>query len=951
MAGWERSKEITMMSVGLHDSPDAVPRRSFVRVTIAACALLATVCALSTNARDATAKSEITAFSSVPTNTQAGSHPTIVTSARLGNRTNQLSVPPCDCNDPRDVVVHAPAGVVANPHVLSRCKTAEFATFKCPAEAQVGLTVIDSLFGHIVMPLYRAEEQASQAALFGFVLPFGVAIPQYIEVNARTGSDYGLDIKTIGLSHLLPVNGFSNVFWGVPGQQSHNFLRWPKVASAFQTFFICSINPVPFLAEDKLPSGCAPSFSPVSSSLPVAPFTQNPTTCAGSLVSILEVVAYDRETDFAEAPWPATTGCDQLSFDPSLAANPTTTQADTAAGVQVDLRVPQFQDPNIPSPSEIRATKVVLPGGFSLSPNAADGKTSCSDTQAAFGTEEAAQCPEFSKVGTSMLDSSALPAPIHGYIYLGDPRPGDRYRVILTANGFGTNVKVDGSVRPDVATGRLTVLFDDLPQAPFQQFKLHFFGSERGTLATPVKCGTYPVESTFVPWASELSVQTSTQFFVIDSGPGGGPCPGSLRPFQPSLEAGVADNTAATHSPFTLRISRPDGDQNLSGLTVKTPPGFSASLKGIPYCPEAAIDRLAASTYSGILEQRSPACPAASQVGTTITGAGAGTRPLYLDGKAYLAGPYKGAPLSLLLVVPAVSGPYDLGAVAVRAAVYVDPITAQVTTVSDPLPQILEGVLLRLRTIQVSLDRPGFALNPTNCDPFSVDAAILGDEGASSSPGVHFQVANCADLPYSPKLALKLSGGVRRRGHPAIHAVLLTKPGEANSRRVSITLPKGELLDNAHIGTVCTRLDFAKDACPGSAAVGRVEATSPLLERPLRGSVYLRSSSHDLPDLVLDLEGQFEVEAAARVDSVNGRFRATFETIPDVPVSRVVVDLAGGSKGLLQNTESLCGAEKKATVRMRGQNRKTLSRGVRVQAACGSGKRAKRPSIDSKVAR
>jgi hypothetical protein len=465
---------------------------------------------------------------------------------------------------------------------------------------------------------------------------------------------------------------------------------------------------------------------------------------------------------------------------------------------------------------------------------------------------------------------------------------------------------------------------------------MHFFGSERGLLATPTQCGTYPVKTTFTPWDDLLSDQTSTQFFTLDSGPGGAPCPGKPRPFNPGFEAGTEDNTAGLHSPVAMRLARRDGDQNLTGVDIAFPPGFTATVRGVPYCPQSAVDQLADPGHAGLSEQASPACPAASQVGTAVAGAGAGTRPLHVYGKAYLAGPYKGAPLSLVVVVPAVSGPYDLGNVAVRVAVHVDPVTGQVDAVSDPLPQIFEGIPLRIRSIQVSLNRPDFTLNPTNCDPYSIDATAHGDEGATASPSAPFQVANCADLSFGPRLSLRLSGGMKRRGHPAIHAVLRTSPGEANSRRLSVTLPRGQLLDNAHIGTVCTRFDFSSGACPEGSRIGTAEVTTPLLDQPLSGKVYLRSSSNELPDIALDLEGQFDVEAAGRVDSVNRRLRVTFGTVPDLPLSRVELDLLGGAKGLLQNSGNLCGSRKRAVVRMTGQNGAIVNRKPKLKVACGS---------------
>jgi hypothetical protein len=676
--------------------------------------------------------------------------------------------------------------------------------------------------------------------------------------------------------------------------------------------------------------------------IPPAPFLQNPTTCGEPLTTSAELTYYDKRVARAEASWPKMTGCQLLAFNPSQIVKPTTTRADTASGVDVQLRAPLPQTPTGASPSSIKRNTVTLPVGMSINPNAADGKAACSDTQTSIGTLFAATCPEFSKVGTTEVNVAALPGPIFGGLYLGQPKPGQPYRLILTADGFATHVKLAGPVNADPVTGQLTAVFD-IPQANIQEVNLHFFGSERGLLATPERCGTYSVDNEFVPWDSELSTRHATSFITIDSGPNGTSCPTGPRPFDPSFHAGSATSAAGAHSPFSIVLDRKDGDQNLTDLTVKTPPGFSGTLKGIPYCSEAAIAKLESPGYSGVTEQNTPACPAASLIGSATAGAGAGDHPLYVPGKVYLAGPYKGAPLSLVVSVPAVSGPYDLGVVAVRSAIHVDPTTAQVTAVSDPLPQIFEGIPLRARTIIVNLDRPDFTLNPTNCDPFAVNLVVTGDEGAVATRESSYQATDCADLPYEPKLSLRLTGGLKRRGHPAIHSTFKAAPGEANTQRVSVSLPSSELLDNAHIGTVCTRVQFAASSCPAGSRLGRGEATSPLLDEPLKGNVYLRSSNHQLPDLVVDLKGQIDFELAARVDSAKtGGLRTTFETVPDVPVTSFSLDLLGGKKGLLQNSSTLCGRPKRAMTKLFSQNGERLKTKTKLEVSCAKKARHKR---------
>ena len=361
----------------------------------------------------------------------------------------------------------------------------------------------------------------------------------------------------------------------------------------------------------------------------------------------------------------------------------------------------------------------------------------------------------------------------------------------------------------------------------------------------------------------------------------------------------------------------------------------------MPSCSNAALAH-AASGYSGLAELENPSCPAASQIGTAVTGTGAGTHPLYVAGKVYLAGPYNGAPLSLAVITPAVSGPYDLGDVVVRVALHIDPTDAHITAVSDRLPHILEGIPLRLRSVRIDLDRPNFAINPTNCDPFAVNATLTGDQGALASLNDHFQVANCASLRFAPKLALSLSGGTRRAQNPALHALLTTNPGEAGIASTAVTLPSSEIVDNAHIQNPCTRVQFAAgskpgERCPPGSLIGFARAITPLLEKPLEGPVYLRSNGGErkLPDIVAALNGQIDIGLVGHLDTSNGGIRTTFETVPDAPVAKFTLTLYGAKKGLLANSEDLCSAPRRVVEKIGGQNALSVDQSPVLQTPCG----------------
>jgi hypothetical protein len=400
-------------------------------------------------------------------------------------------------------------------------------------------------------------------------------------------------------------------------------------------------------------------------------------------------------------------------------------------------------------------------------------------------------------------------------------------------------------------------------------------------------------------------------------------------------------------------MTRSDDEQELSQVSTVLPPGLVAKIAGVPLCPEQAIASISTAEGAGRAELNDPACPLASQIGSIGAGLGAGPGPNYFPGKVYLAGPYKGAQLSLAIVAPGIAGPFDLGNVVVRAALYVNPDTTQVRAVSDPFPTILHGVILRVRDIRLRVDRPQTTINPTNCARMSLDGQITGVGGdllstaddslfTTSSP---FQVGSCSDLVFKPKLDLRLFGGTRRGAHPKLRATATFPPGGANTAFASVALPRSEFLDQGHIGTVCTRVQFAASACPAASIYGTVSAKTPLLDEELKGNIYLRSSSHQLPDLVAAFRGgRIDANLVGRVDSVNGGIRNTFEFVPDVPVTSATFSFFGGKKGLLVNSRDICKAPGKATAVFKGQNGDELALRPTLKSACAKAKKQKRRS-------
>jgi hypothetical protein len=437
------------------------------------------------------------------------------------------------------------------------------------------------------------------------------------------------------------------------------------------------------------------------------------------------------------------------------------------------------------------------------------------------------------------------------------------------------------------------------------------------------------------PWARPGEQKPVSSSFTLSSVPGGGTCPTTLaaRKFAPSYTAKSKNNKANAYSPFNVHIGRPDGQQEVKGVNVTLPKGLAAKLKGVKYCPVSAMT--AAAAASGKSQQASPSCPAKSEIGTTSTESGTGANPVKLAGKAYLSGPYKGAPLSMAVITPAVSGPFDLGTVVVRVALNVNPKTAQVNAVSDAIPDVFGGVKLDLRTINVNVNRKQFMHNPTNCAKQATTGFLNGGGGdptniaawSSYKVSAPYQAAKCKKLGFKPKLHTRLlaKGNTSRAKHPKLRAILEARSGDANVLRNALALPHALFLDQGNIRTVCTRVQLAAKKCPKAAVYGHAEAKSPLLGKKLKGPVYLVSSNHELPDLVADMRGQVNIQLYGVISSKHGGIKTVFNNVPDVPVTKFILRMEGGKKkGLLQNSQNLCSGPLSSVMSMKGQNGKKI---------------------------
>jgi len=862
----------------------------------------------------------------------------------------------------KDLFVQLPPGLVADPPAVPPCSLEQLAgangNSNCPADSQVGILtvfspgVISGLFSAEI-PFYRMIAPPGVPARFGFNQS---GSPVTFEGKISPGGDGQLSIDLTRMNETTPIAGMRVALWGVPGDPAHT----PKRACPGQV--PPTGNPL---------GGVGPACA---ATLPPRPFLRLPTSCGVPANLSVKLDSWPHPGSFQEgsilthaspgligdptaggaypAPYPGLaaeqwgsprgfTGCGQTPFNPSLTVGPTSQMAGGPTGLDIEMKLPQqgLDEAGAVSESDLEEAVTTLPAGLSLNPSVANGLTACTPAQAELDASGLTDCPDSSKLGTVEIVSPLLGGPLTGSIFDAERGPGQGAATLpayIVAGEGGMAIKLFADVAVDKG-GHLTARFGESPQIPIERIGLHFFGGERAPFVNPGTCGSYVASARFTPWSGTGAVDASDAF-AITSGAHGGPCVSDSRnrPFKPGFRAGSTSPVAGASSALTIKLTREDGEQELSGLEMSFPPGISASLGSVPTCPDAAI--AAAAGREGAAEAADPSCPSGSRVGAAIAAVGAGSEPFYMkSGRVYLAGPYEGAGFSLVVIIPGTAGPIDLGTIAMRLPLKVDPGSGRLA-MKTQLPSAQNGVRLNLRQMTLNIDRPGFITNPTNCRPSSVDALIEGDGGATASVSSPFQVLGCASLRFNPSLRMKVLGkasATRHIGHPAIRTVLKLPAGSANIKRASIVFPDSEQLDPAHIRSVCKESEFAAHACPKDSIYGYAKIATPLFDTPLAGPLYMRSSSHKLPDLVAALSGKLDLNLEAKIGFVDGRLSVDLGSLPDVPVSKLTLTTRGGRRGLFVNNRNLCAASSVSTASLTAQNGKLSKRQAKLEVPCG----------------
>jgi hypothetical protein len=882
---------------------------------------------------------------------QAAGHPTLMTITSFVN--NELAVVSGVLRLPvepiKDLVFYLPLGFLGDPQVAVRCPQSLIDiggdVSGCPPGSQEG-TILPMVFSfnNTTSPtptggsgIYNVAPERGYAAQFVFTA-FNKSVYQYASVVRHDGA-YMLRVATPGIPVNAQTMGIVASLYGDSREQyptaEGEFSR--ELGAFFTNPSVCSTEPLDA------------SMEMTTWVHPHTPFTQS-------------AAAYPAGLE----------GCGELRFSSLLSARPTSTQADEPSGYGVDLEIPQapneFGGLGTPPAKDFSLT---LPAGTSLSPGAANGLDACQETgpeginiedgeSEAVGQEGlprpvAGHCPPASQVGTLRATTPLLSEELQGHLFLATPRCGgagqpgctqqdaqDGNLVGLYAELEGPNsgviVKLAGKAMIDPSTGRVTTIFEDLPQFPLSNLHVEINGGPRAPLANPQSCGAVNSTSDLTPWSTPATpdAQASSSFNVDWDGAGGA-CPASL-PFGPGFSAGTVSPAAGVFSPFTLTLTRHDREQDLSGVSVTMPPGLLGILKGVPLCgePQAAQGT----------------CGAASQIGTTEVASGAGPEPLWLTGRVYLTTGYKGAPYGLSIVVPAVAGPFNLGNVVVRAAVSVDPHTAQITVTSDPFPQMLDGIPLRLQTVNVTINREGFTFNATNCATQQVTGSVVSAQGASVGVSSPYTASGCKTLPFKPTFTVSTQAATSKKNGASLVVKTGYPAGSANIHSVAVTLPVQLPARLTTIQQACTQAVFDANpaGCPAGSNIGTATASTPILANPVMGPVYLVShGGAAFPDIVVILQGEgVTVDLTGSIDIKHNVTSSTFASVPDAPISGFTLTLPEGPhSGLGSNLPakakgSFCGQSLVMPTTITAQNGVVVKQSTKI-AVTGCPKARKRP--------
>jgi hypothetical protein len=392
--------------------------------------------------------------------------------------------------------------------------------------------------------------------------------------------------------------------------------------------------------------------------------------------------------------------------------------------------------------------------------------------------------------------------------------------------------------------------------------------------------------------------------------------PASALGFAPTgITAAPSDAQAGANTNFSVHFALDEPSHDLKSFVLHLPPGEVGAVTATPLCTQAQF--------------AAKACPANTQVGTTVTHATAFPTPITglavdVPGKLYNLAPVGSEPARLgIRLTPSLGDEILL-----QSVVTVRPSDGGLDSTTDNLPRDSALGPIDINAIDITLfgtagDPPkGFISNPTSCAPATTTIDTTAYDGAQGSGAASYTPTGCDKLAFGPTLSATVDPGANG-GHPTLTTVVESAPGQANARSVQITLPAGLSAVPTTLNHACPEDTFAAGGCAANAQIGSAEAETPALAAPLEGPVVLvKPAASPLPELVIDLHGPISLRLPVAVGfGPGGRLQSTLAGLPDTALSRFTLTLAGGADGLLVNARDLCsGAGARVDAAFTGQN-------------------------------
>lgn len=794
----------------------------------------------------------------------------------------------------KDLTVDLPTGLLGNPMATTQCTEAQLNQDACPAASQVGTTT-------------------TQVTALG--LPLSVPGTVYnVQPPANAPAQLGIVLRPVlGLLGKIYID----VRIRVRDEADYGLQTIINNLPRTQAGLPIEIDGLSLTLNGALPNGNS--------------FMVNPTTCNTATTKVTA------DSYASSKPVTATgsftpTDCANEPFQPGMQIGIDQPTPDTITPHSIGLTQPQ--DVGGRSVSHVKKAVVRLPTGTSFNPSIAPTLQLCSSSQFGGQGDANVKCPAASLVGHVAFDNPLL-GTVPGDVYFGR-EPGNPYMLYIIGQKSGVTVKIKATVTPDDATGQITTTFDNLPQVPFTKFNLTFIGGPRGVLVTPPSCGTYTGSITATPYSGGPSQTPTTNFQISDDQHGG------CSPKETPTVSGDVDNHKALASPtLDLDVVRDAASRRPAKLDVALPKGLLGKINSIPQCSGS--------------DGNAGTCAANTQIGTVSVQAGSGPLPISLKGNVYLGTGTSTSVARIWLDIPVKVGPIDLGVFTLGNALTLGKTDGRVH-VNATIPPAFKGFPLGLRELKLTIDRKGFLLNPSGCDPRSFDVTATAYDGTTGSGSGPFQARACDELKFNPAVYTSVEDPKAKaaNGQPPFQTEIVPRSGDSALQHVQVLVSAAMQANPSALSEgLCPPAQLAAEQCPPGALIGTASARTPLLKDTLKGNVYLSDVGHPAPDgegvelpyasVFLKAPGvDLRLDGELRLSPDAGRLQADFDGLPDVPLTEFKLSFYGsrpGHAGPFTNVSDLCSAEfapSDATLFSQASQR-SVSQPVLDAAACRKG--------------